>query len=639
MFIRNRIIQRLCQQCVKNLKRKQNSVLNVYLKTERQICVSTVNWQNYGLASEKVSSFEKNLPVNRYAKRSHTCGELRMENVGETVTLSGWVEFQRMGKFVILRDGYGSTQLLVPEEREDLLKVTRDLNFESVITATGRVVERPADQENKSMKTGKIEILVDSVNILNAAKAQLPFTLRKFNKAKEQLQMQYRYLALRFPELQRNLRLRSEIVSKMREYLLNHCGFVDIETPTLFRRTPGGAQEFVVPTRLEGKFYSLVQSPQQFKQLLMIGGFDRYFQIARCYRDEGSRSDRQPEFTQLDIEISFSDREQIMELAQELVVYCWPEELGPIKLPFPQITFAEAMEKYGVDSPDLRIPNELQNITECFDSKFSSKHDKFGAYAVVFPNSGECLTKANKEKLFSIVRMYFNNTKLVQLKVSKDNLLEKLTKLLSNDAARNILEKIDFNDGDVLFLAYGDKTNSQTVAGNLRVQFANILEASGYNLRSSDYKFVWVVDFPLFTVENENLKSTHHPFTRPHHDDMEYLSTDPEKVRGLHYDLVMNGIEIGGGSIRIHEPELQTNILKMLNINTDQLNHLIEALSSGAPPHGGIALGIDRFVSLLCKSATIREVMAFPKTLEGKDLMSDAPAAISEKEKLLYHIK
>lgn len=617
-----------------------SNIVNLLLKkqTPRYIgCIHNLVGKSAPSKKETIS------PVNRYVLRTHTCGELTLENVGEEVKLSGWVEFQRMGgKFIILRDSYGSIQLLIPEDRKDLIEIMQNVSYESVLSIVGKVISRPKDQQNKKMKTGDIEVHVESLKILNVASRNLPIFIREYNKAKESQQMKYRYLSLRYPELQRNLRIRSSFIMKMREFLINECNFVDIETPTLFKNTPGGAQEFIVPTRQPGNFYSLVQSPQQFKQLLMIGGFDRYFQVARCYRDESARHDRQPEFTQLDIEMSFVDRDGIMNLIENLLLYSWPEELNSLKVPFKLMEYEDSMELYGTDKPDLRIPYQIQNLTHISDLSVLKRtlkleDDKQKVYALIFPNKSKYLTKSIKNDFSKIRNDYVSTAKLVQLKI-ENNWRTQLDELFSKNVAEDILQYCKLQEGDAILLAIGRQMDALKLLGKLRVEFTNVLEAKAEQIRSSETELVWITDFPLFTFE-EKLQSTHHPFTQPHLDDMDYLMTNPLKVRGLHYDLVMNGSEIAGGSIRIHDANLQRQILKMLNIEESKLLHLLEALTYGAPPHGGIAIGVDRLVCLLCNAKSIRNVIAFPKTIEGRDLMSGAPDTISDELKTLYHIK
>ncbi|XP_050426076.1 aspartate--tRNA ligase, mitochondrial [Adelges cooleyi] len=457
--------------------------------------------------------------TNFYTFRTHTCGELRIEDVGKTVVLCGWYEFSRFSRFITLRDGYGSTQIIIPKNDPQTNNVNlKNIPFESILLCHGIVHARPNDQINDSLETGLIEVVVNKLEVLNLVKTSIPFQIRNFNKANESIRLKHRYVDLRFPEMQRNLRLRSSVLMKMREFLINSRNFVEVETPTLFKKTPGGAQEFIVPTHDKGKCYSLVQSPQQLKQMLMVGSIDRYFQIAKCYRDEATRPDRQPEFTQLDIEMSFTDQNGVLRLVEELLSFIWPKELGEIKTPFPRMSYDEAMKNYGSDKPDMR-----------------------------------------------------------------------------NQAAES------------------SDTPQETDNANR-------------------WRFIWIVDFPLFEQDSEtgSIQSVHHPFTQP----QEQITDDNLlKVKGYHYDLVLNGCEVGGGSIRIHDADLQTRVIEsILKIPIHNMSHLIEALKSGCPPHGGIALGIDRLMSILCSTNSIRDVIAFPKTFEGKDLLTGAPSEISAED-------
>ncbi|XP_065575704.1 aspartate--tRNA ligase, mitochondrial-like isoform X2 [Artemia franciscana] len=492
------------------------------------------------------------------------------------------------------------------------------------------------------MQTGCIEVILEDLEVLGPAKKDLKFLPKDTSKASEHLQLQYRYLSLRLPEMQRTLRLRSEVIMKMREYLIKKHGFVDIETPTLFRRTPGGAQEFIVPTRQPGNFYSLVQSPQQFKQLLMIGGLDRYFQIARCYRDEGSRPDRQPEFTQVDIEMSFPTLDGIISLIEGLIADSWPEGFPELKIPFPRLDFNTAMSEYGTDKPDTRFKNKIQEVTGILkDVSFpenSTLSPSSCVSAVVFRDSSEYYTAAVKNKMKTLAegcRVKKNS----EVKIDKKG--KWITNMKLNEKLKDELKSIlKLEENDVVFIAAGNRTDVLKYLGKVRLEFADHLETKGKNIRSSGYNFHWVLDFPLFSVNDEGkLESNHHPFTAPHPHDVDLLRENPENVRGLHYDLVMNGNEIAGGSIRIHDPMLQEEVLKLIGEDSSQLHHLIDALASGCPPHGGIAIGLDRYISLLLHTKSIRDVIAFPKTTEGRDLMSDAPSAVSEKDLDLYHIK
>uniref|UniRef100_A0A674P514 Aspartyl-tRNA synthetase 2, mitochondrial n=1 Tax=Takifugu rubripes TaxID=31033 RepID=A0A674P514_TAKRU len=574
------------------------------------------------------------LGPNSLSFRSHSCGELRSDHVGEKVTLCGWVQYLRQELFVILRDFSGMTQVVIPQKESawHLKSTLCDLTVESVIKVTGTVRCRPEGQENKLMPTGEIEILAESVEVYNLCQ-KLPFEIKDFVKKSEALRMQYRYLDLRSSQMQRNLRLRSQVVMKMREFLCNMHGFVDIETPTLFKRTPGGAKEFVVPSREPGRFYCLPQSPQQFKQLLMVAGIDRYFQIARCYRDEGSKPDRQPEFTQVDIEMSFVEQTGIMSLVEGLLQHSWPAELGPIHLPFNTMTFEEAMRDYGVDKPDTRFAMKLIDLSDIFMSTdvpfLRSALSQPGGYvqAICVPSG---VVRTFKEKL-SLVQVRENGT-----------LNSPLKKLISPKTTAELLQRTGSRPGDLLLIAAGS-LHTRTLLGHLRLQSAELLECCGVSVRDpSVFHFLWVVDFPLFLTsehEPENLESAHHPFTAPLPEDTHLLYTEPQKVRGQHYDLVLNGCEVGGGSIRIHKASEQRYVLKnILKEDPTLLTHLLEALDSGAPPHGGIALGLDRLLSIMVASQSIRDVIAFPKSFRGHDLMSSAPDLISEEELKSYHI-
>uniref|UniRef100_A0A7N8Y7Q9 Aspartyl-tRNA synthetase 2, mitochondrial n=1 Tax=Mastacembelus armatus TaxID=205130 RepID=A0A7N8Y7Q9_9TELE len=549
--------------------------------------------------------------------RSHTCGELRPEHVGEVVTVCGWVQYLRHDLFIILRDFSGLTQILIPQEESagDLKAALCDLTAESVVKVTGTVRRRPAGQENKVMPTGEIEVHAESVEVFSVCR-KLPFEIKDFVKKSESLRMQYRYLDLRSSQMQNNLRLRSQMVMKMREYLCNVHGFVDVETPTLFKRTPGGAKEFLVPSREPGRFYSLPQSPQQFKQLLMVAGIDRYFQVARCYRDEGSKPDRQPEFTQVDIEMSFVDQTGIMSLVEGLLQYSWPAEKGPIKVPFQTMTYEEAMRDYGVDKPDTRFSMKLIDLREVFLSteiQFlrTALNQPGGSVQAICVPSG-----AVRKETFPVAELLFR---------VDGTLKSPLKKFLPASSTDELLKRTGAKPGDLLLMAAGS-LHSRSLLGSVRLQCAELLGSHGFPFRDlSAFQFLWVVDFPLFLPkedELEQLESAHHPFTAPVPEDTPLLYTDPHKVRGQHYDLVLNGCEIGGGSIRIHKASEQLYVLEnILKEDPSLLSHLLEALDSGAPPHGGIALGLDRLISIMVGAASIRDVIAFPKSFRGHDLM------------------
>jgi len=578
-----------------------------------------------------------------YSVRTHTCSQLGLQHLGARVTLAGWVQTSRLDKFILLRDRTGTCQIKIPEDDQNLRQLT-NLPNESVVVVAGTVRQRPEGQENNSMLTGHIEVELEDVLETNKANPNLPFQQSKHLSTKEQLRLQYRYLDLRRPELQYNLAIRSALTMKMREFLVSKK-FLDIETPTLFRRTPGGAKEFVVPTRLEKKYYSLVQSPQQFKQLLMVGGLDRYFQVARCYRDEGGRSDRQPEFTQLDIEMSFAGREEIIKLVEDLLVHCWP---GQLDTPFEQMFYQDAIRDFGVDKPDLRYRNKIIKLNNCFQNsgfgfiEENLQRESFFIGGIFFsaPDSS-CLKKVEKETRLAVSDL------LKECKEKEEPLLISSYSSLESQTACSLLRKCDgavsravseAGGGDqVGFLVAGEESSVLPVLGRLRAQLARELLP---DLAERPHKFVWVVDFPLFVMEEGKVASAHHPFTAAHPEDQARLRSDPLLCRSLHYDLVLNGQEVGGGSVRIHQAEDQRFVLQdVLQEDVKELHHLLTALGSGCPPHAGIALGLDRLVAIITKSNSIRDVIAFPKSNDGKDLMSGAPAEINEEQKLLYNLK
>lgn len=589
--------------------------------------------------------------LNSFVLRTHTCGELCAAHIGQEVRLCGWVQYQRQDLFIILRDFDGLTQIVLPQEESTahFKKMLCELPLESVISVTGTVIPRPPGQANPEMSTGKIEVRLQHAEVMNRCR-KLPFETKELVKKSEALRMQHRYLDLRSPRMQYNMRLRSQMVMRMREYLCNLHGFVDVETPTLFKKTPGGAKEFVVPSREPGKFYSLPQSPQQFKQLLMVGGLDRYFQVARCYRDEGSKPDRQPEFTQIDIEMSFVDQMGIQKLIEGLIEYSWPKEKGPISTPFPLMTYQEAIDNYGVDKPDTRFGMKIIDVTEMFkNTEISFLHDALShtsgvVRAISITEGAKLLKKKDLENLMKLAKAQMNQDLTFFVLPTDGALKSPLAKILTNLEQLQLCQATNLHKDDVLILAGGDKAKVSAALGKLRLECANILEYRGIALRDRNtFNFLWVVDFPLFLPKeerSEEYESAHHPFTAPHPDDAHLIYTEPGKVRSQHYDLVLNGNEIGGGSIRIHNMEFQQYVLEsILKEDTGLLQHLLKALDSGAPPHGGIALGLDRLIALTVGASSIRDVIAFPKSFRGHDLMCNAPDFMSAEELSPYHIQ
>jgi len=582
-------------------------------------------------------------PCSSYSLRTHTCGELGLQHEDSKVTIAGWIQAKRLDKFVLLRDRTGVCQVKIPENTS-LFDQVKNLPNESVLVLNGVVKKRPKGQENVKMESGHIEVEMESVVKSSEADPNLPFQQSKYLQTKESLRLKYRYLDLRRPEIQYNLAIRSALTMKMREFLVGKK-FLDIETPTLFRRTPGGAKEFVVPTRAAGKFYSLVQSPQQFKQLLMVGGLDRYFQIARCYRDEGGKPDRQPEFTQLDIEMSFAGRDEIIKLIEDLIVFCWPEVLSS---PFEQMDYHDAMVNYGVDKPDLRFGNKIINLNHLFnDCGFdfitnNINSESFMVAGIFFDAESAKSLKLIEKEVKSEVTDHLKeheqkkNPLIISSFANIDGKVDNsIIKKCNMETQSAIIKEIGENK--VGFLVCGEKASILPVLGRLRIHLSKSLIN---DLDDRPNKFLWVVDFPLFVYEDGKLESAHHPFTAPHPQDYQKFKSNPLECRSLHYDLVLNGQEIAGGSVRIHSAEDQLFVLeKVLGEDVSELEHLIGALKSGCPPHAGIAIGLDRLVAILTKAQTIRDVIAFPKSSEGKDLMGQAPSEITDEQKELYHIK
>ncbi|HEY3857167.1 MAG TPA: aspartate--tRNA ligase [Verrucomicrobiae bacterium] len=584
-------------------------------------------------------------------KRTHHCNQLRPTHIGQTVTLSGWVHSRRdLGGliFIDIRDREGRTQTVFDPSAmpREVFDQAASLRSECVISVTGPVRARPSGTNNSKIVTGEIEIGATALEVLNMAEV-LPFPLDDPEAAKlvnEELRLQYRYLDLRRPEMARNLRTRSKVATATRNYF-DEQGFLEIETPTLFKSTPEGAREFLSPSRSNpGKFYALPQSPQQFKQILMVGGIEKYFQLARCYRDEALRADRQPEFTQIDVEMSFIEREDIYNLVEGLLKRVWKTALDTdIPTPFKRISFQEALNRYGIDKPDTRFGIELVDFTEDFrKSSFKVFSGAIANGGVVKAINAKGLADATQGQIETMTEYAksFGAKGLAFIKVEKGEWKSPIVKFFSEAEKAALTEKLQIEEGDLVLFAADQWLAACEILGRIRLYCADVLKSRGkLTFPPNRFDFLWVVDFPLLSFDKEQNRwySSHHPFTAPVTEDVSLLTTDPKKVRGQHYDIVVNGVELGGGSIRIHQPELQKLVFEqVLQIPADvvqaRFGYMLDAFRYGAPPHGGIALGFDRMNAILCGTPSIRDVIAFPKTAKGTDLMTDSPAAVDPKQ-------
>lgn len=568
--------------------------------------------------------------------RSHTCGELRIEDIGKTVVLAGWVQRSRdLGgmTFLDLRDRYGLTQLAFDMETNAILgEQARKLGREFVIQASGTVIERSS--KNKNIQTGDVEITVTELKILNTSKLP-PFTIEDETDGGDELRMQYRYLDLRRAPVLQKLRLRNQVALETRKYL-DSKEFIDVETPVLIKSTPEGARDFVVPSRMNvGQFYALPQSPQTFKQLLMVSGFDRYYQIVKCFRDEDLRADRQPEFTQIDCEMAFVEQNDILEMFEGLIKHLFKTVRGvELVETFPRMTYAEAMEKYGSDKPDIRFGMEFIDLTNLTQGKEFVVFDS--AEIVLGINASGCseYTRKQLDELTEwLKRPQIGASGLVYIKYNTDGTFKSsVDKFYSQDDLKAIAEKAQAQVGDLILLLCGEINKTRKQLSELRLHLGTSL-----GLRNPEiFKPLWVLDFPLLEWDEDNKRyhAMHHPFTSPKAEDFHLLASDPGKVRANAYDLAMNGIELGGGSIRIHDRTLQSQMFDLLGFSKEeaqaQFGFLMNAFEYGAPPHGGLAFGLDRLVATMGGSESIRDYIAFPKNNSGRDTMIDAPSPLND---------
>jgi aspartate--tRNA ligase len=577
--------------------------------------------------------------------RTHNLAELREKNIGETVTLSGWVDTKRNVStsltFIDLRDREGKTQIVFNNEflSEKVLEEVQKLKSESVIRVVGEVKER--SNKNPNIPTGDIEVFAKEIEILNACDT-LPFQISGIDdNLSENMRLTYRYLDIRRNKMINNLKMRHRMIMSIRNYM-DQAGFLDVDTPVLTKSTPEGARDFLVPSRTNpGTFYALPQSPQLFKQLLMIGGVEKYFQIAKCFRDEDLRADRQPEFTQLDIEMSFVEKEDVMNEIEGLAKYVFKNVTGEeANYTFQRMPYAEAMDRFGSDKPDLRFGVELKDLSDIVKNSsfnaFSSTVQNGGLVkAVVAPNANEKFSRKFISEYEEYVKTYFGAKGLAYIKLTADGITSPIAKFLSEDEMKAIIEKTQAKTGDVIFIVADKKKVVVSALGALRLKIGKDLDL----INKDDFKFLWVVDFPMFDYDEEEqrYKAEHHPFTSIKAEDLDkFLAGQTEDIRTNTYDLVLNGSEIGGGSIRIFNPKIQSMVFDRLGLSQEEakakFGFFLDAFKYGAPPHGGLAFGIDRWLMVMLKEESIRDVIPFPKTNKGQCLMTEAPNTVDEKQ-------
>ena len=586
--------------------------------------------------------------------RTHNCNELRKDHIGQTATIIGWVNTKRDHHgviFIDIRDREGITQSVFrSEENAEAAKISHGLRQEDIVRVTGIVSERPEIEGqstvNPNIETGEIELVANALEVINRSEV-LPFQLDK-ELSNEDLRLKHRYLDLRRERMSRNLKIRHRVAKSCRDFL-DEADFLEIETPILSKSTPEGARDFLVPSRLNpGKFYALPQAPQQYKQLLQVAGVEKYFQIARCFRDEDLRADRQPEFTQVDIEASFITTEDIIGLIEGLLSRCFTESINTsINLPFPRMTYKEALERFGSDKPDTRFGMELIGLNEVFSKSefkvFSGAIKDGGEVKAINAKNFACVTTGQMNHLTETAQLH-GAKGLAFIKVEDGEWKSPIVKFFSEEEKASLTEAMSIEEGDLILFGAGDWQTVCEVLGRIRLECSQYLELTKEN---NSLNFLWVTEFPLLAIDNETGKwnAVHHPFTRPKAEDQHLLDDESKfgDIRAEAYDVVLNGNEIGGGSIRIHESSLQSKMFSALGINEDQakqeFGHLLDAFSFGAPPHGGVALGFDRLVMLIAGEESIREVIAFPKNNRGIDLMSSSPSSVDFKQLREIYIK
>ena len=575
-------------------------------------------------------------------KRTHRCAELSAANVGETVTIMGWVQKNRNKGglvFVDVRDRSGIIQVVFEEGKSEaeLIEKAARLRAEFVVAVVGKV-EKRSGAVNENLATGEIEIIPEQLRILSESETP-PFPIEENSRTKEEVRLKYRYLDLRRPDLQRNLMMRSKVATLTRQFLSDE-GFFEIETPILIGSTPEGARDYLVPSRIhQGHFYALPQSPQLFKQLLMCSGYDRYFQIAKCFRDEDLRADRQAEFTQIDMELSFVDVDDVIEVNERLLAKLFEEVLGlDVELPIPRMTWQEAMDRYGSDKPDIRFGMELHDVTDtvrdCEFAVFKGAVENGGSVRGINAKGQGGMPRKKIDKLVSFAKDY-GAKGLAYIAVQEDGSLKSsFAKFMKDEEMSALVAAMEGEKGDLLLFAADKNKVVWDVLGALRLELARQMDL----LDKNEYKFLWVTEFPLFEWSEEQNRYTamHHPFTMPMEEDLEYIDSDPGRVRAKAYDIVLNGNEIGGGSVRIFNPEIQNKMFEVLGFTQEQANEqfgfLLTAFKYGVPPHAGLAYGLDRLVMLMAKEESIRDVIAFPKVKDASDLMTEAPTAVDPKQ-------